>query len=71
MKDQITINGPDGAFDAYIARPEGLPAPGVVVLQELSESSAACLEARVYKGETYMKVKAKVYVSEDPVGAKQ
>ena len=41
MKDQITINGPDGAFDAYIARPEGLPAPGVVVLQELSESSAA------------------------------
>src|SRR5271155_1688736 len=35
MKDQITINGQDGAFDAYIVRPEGLPAPGVVVLQEL------------------------------------
>jgi carboxymethylenebutenolidase len=35
MKDQITINGPDGAFGAYIARPAGLPAPAVVVLQEL------------------------------------
>ena len=35
MKDQITINGQDGAFYAYIARPEGLPAPAVVVLQEL------------------------------------
>ena len=35
MQDHITINGQDGAFDAYIARPEGLPAPGVVVLQEL------------------------------------
>ena len=35
MKDQITINGPDGAFGAYIARPAGLPAPVVVVLQEL------------------------------------
>ncbi len=35
MKDQITINGQDGAFVAYIARPEGLPAPAVVVLQEL------------------------------------
>jgi carboxymethylenebutenolidase len=35
MKDQITINGRDGAFGAYIARPEALPAPAVVVLQEL------------------------------------
>ena len=35
MKDRITINGPDGAFGAYIARPEALPAPAVVVLQEL------------------------------------
>src|SRR5271155_2347312 len=35
MKDQITINGHDGAFRAYIARPEALPAPAVVVLQEL------------------------------------
>jgi carboxymethylenebutenolidase len=35
MKDQITINGHDSAFRAYIARPEALPAPAVVVLQEL------------------------------------
>ena len=35
MKDRITINGHDGAFRAYIARPEALPAPAVVVLQEL------------------------------------
>ena len=35
MKDGITINGHDGKFDAYIARPEALPAPAVVVLQEL------------------------------------
>jgi carboxymethylenebutenolidase len=35
MKDQITINGQNGAFGAYIARPEALSAPAVVVLQEL------------------------------------
>ena len=35
MKDHITINGQDGTFTAYIARPEELPAPAVVVLQEL------------------------------------
>jgi carboxymethylenebutenolidase len=35
MKDRITINGHDGAFGAYIARPEASPAPAVVVLQEL------------------------------------
>src|SRR3984957_6743930 len=35
MKNQITITGRDGVFRAYIARPDGLPAPAVVVLQEL------------------------------------
>jgi carboxymethylenebutenolidase len=35
MKAQITINGREGAFGAYIARPEALPAPAIVVLQEL------------------------------------
>src|ERR1700730_18073368 len=35
MKDQFTINGQDGAFGAYIARPEALPAPAVVVLHEV------------------------------------
>ena len=35
MKDHITIQGRDGAFDAYVARPKASPAPAVVVLQEL------------------------------------
>ena len=35
MKDRISISGHDGTFGAYIARPEVLPAPAVVVLQEL------------------------------------
>jgi len=35
MKDHITIKGLDGAFGAYISRPKTLPAPAVVVLQEL------------------------------------
>jgi carboxymethylenebutenolidase len=35
MKDQITIHGRDGAFRAYIATPEALPAPAVVVLHEV------------------------------------
>jgi carboxymethylenebutenolidase len=35
MNDRITIEGRDGAFDAYIARSKTSPAPAVVVLQEL------------------------------------
>src|ERR1700756_5183302 len=35
MKDHITIEGRDGAFAAYIARPKTVPAPAIVVLQEL------------------------------------
>jgi carboxymethylenebutenolidase len=35
MKTHISIRGRDGAFDAYIARPKALPAPAIVVLQEL------------------------------------
>src|SRR5579859_1881535 len=35
MKDRIAIEGRDGAFGAYIARPAVFPAPAVVVLQEL------------------------------------
>src|SRR5882724_4659884 len=36
-------------------------------LQKYPTAPAACLEARVYKGTTYMKVKAKVYVREEPM----
>src|SRR5271155_4283943 len=35
MNDRITIEGRDGAFSAYIARPKASPASAVVVLQEL------------------------------------
>ena len=35
MKDRIAIKARGGEFGAYIARPKGLPAPAVVVLQEL------------------------------------
>jgi carboxymethylenebutenolidase len=35
MKDHITIEGRDGAFGAYMARPKTLSAPAVVVLQEI------------------------------------
>jgi carboxymethylenebutenolidase len=35
MEDRIAIEGRDGAFGAYVARPKTSPAPAVVVLQEL------------------------------------
>jgi len=35
MGDRITIKGRNGTFGAYVARPRALPAPAVVVLQEL------------------------------------
>jgi carboxymethylenebutenolidase len=35
MQGHITVEGQDGTFTAYIARPEQLPAPAVIVLQEL------------------------------------
>jgi carboxymethylenebutenolidase len=35
MKDRISIEGRDGTFSAYSSRPKTLPAPAVVVLQEL------------------------------------
>jgi carboxymethylenebutenolidase len=35
MQGWIAVNGHEGTFGAYIARPEASPAPAVVVLQEL------------------------------------
>ena len=35
MENKIVIESPDGTFGAYISRPAILPAPAVVVLQEL------------------------------------
>jgi carboxymethylenebutenolidase len=35
MGDKVTIQGPDGAFCAYVARPDAAKAPAVVVIQEI------------------------------------
>jgi carboxymethylenebutenolidase len=35
MSEYITIDTPDGSFQAYLARPATLPAPAVVVIQEI------------------------------------
>ncbi|MGB6447094.1 MAG: dienelactone hydrolase family protein, partial [Xanthobacteraceae bacterium] len=35
MENQIIIQSPAGNFQAYISRPAKLPAPAIVVLQEL------------------------------------
>jgi carboxymethylenebutenolidase len=35
MKGHMIVKGQDGTFTAYIARPEELPAPAIIVLQEL------------------------------------
>ncbi|PMQ04610.1 Carboxymethylenebutenolidase [Dyella sp. AD56] len=35
MNDRVTIKGRDGEFAAYVAQPKALPAPAIVVLQEL------------------------------------
>ena len=36
-------------------------------LEKYPKAPAACREARIYKGETYLKVQGKVYVNEDPM----
>ncbi len=48
MGEFITINCPDGAFQAYVARPATEPAPAVVVVQEIfginDDLKASCHE---------------------------
>jgi carboxymethylenebutenolidase len=48
MTEYITIEVPEGNFQAYVARPEEMPAPAIVVLQEVfgvnSDMRAACDE---------------------------
>ena len=50
MKDHITIEGRDGAFGAYISRPKTLPAPAVVVLQEVFGVNADIRKTRTGRG---------------------
>jgi carboxymethylenebutenolidase len=51
MENQIVIQSPGGTFRAYISRPSKLPAPAVVVLQELfgvnADIRATCDELAV------------------------
>ena len=47
MENRIVIEGRGGAVGAYVARPAALPAPGVVVLQELR--SSACSQSSLGK----------------------
>ncbi|MDI1364129.1 MAG: dienelactone hydrolase family protein [bacterium] len=35
MPETLTITTPDGAFSAYVARPQATPAPAIVVIQEI------------------------------------
>ena len=35
MSEYITVATPDGSFQAYVARPDTLPAPAIVVIQEI------------------------------------
>jgi carboxymethylenebutenolidase len=35
MAEWVQVQGPDGVFRAYVARPQGTPKAGVVVLQEI------------------------------------
>ena len=35
MSEYITVDTPDGSFKAYVARPDTLPAPAIVVIQEI------------------------------------
>jgi len=35
MSEYITVTTPDGSFSAYVARPKALPAPAIVVIQEI------------------------------------
>ena len=41
---EVTIEGPDGRFMAYLAAPEGEKAPGVVVIQEIFGVNAVMRE---------------------------
>src|SRR5271156_1242614 len=53
MENQIVIESPDGTFRAYISRPAKLPAPAVIVLQELfgvnADIRATCDELATQK----------------------
>src|ERR1700759_414020 len=67
MNDRITIEGRDGAFGAYIARPKALPDPAVVVLQELfgvnDDIRKTCDE---FAGQGFIAVAPDLYWRQEP-----
>jgi len=67
MNDQISIQGRDGSFKAYIARPSVLPAPAVVVLQEVfgvnADIRAHCDEI---SGQGFVAVAPDLYWRQEP-----
>ena len=67
MNDQITIHGRDGSFNAYIAKPSVLPAPAVVVLQEVfgvnADIRAHCDEIA---GQGFVAVAPDLYWRQEP-----
>ena len=67
MNDQISIQGRDGSFKAYIARPSVLPAPAVVVLQEVfgvnADIRAHCDEIA---GQGFVAVAPDLYWRQEP-----
>lgn len=67
MNDRITIQGRDGSFGAYIALPSRLPAPAVVVLQEVfgvnADIRAHCDEIA---GQGFIAVAPDLYWRQEP-----
>ena len=65
--DHITVQGHGGTFAAYIVRPKTLPAPGVVVLQELFGVNADIREhCDKLAGQGYHAVAPDLYWRQDP-----
>jgi carboxymethylenebutenolidase len=67
MENRIIIEAPDGTFRAYISRPAKLPAPAVVVLQELfgvnADIRATCNELAA---EGFIAVAPDLFWRQDP-----
>jgi len=67
MGNRMTIQGRDGAFSAYVARPASLPAPIVVVLQELFGVNADIREVcDELAGQGYIAVAPDLFWRQEP-----
>jgi carboxymethylenebutenolidase len=67
MMDHFTVQGRDGTFKAYIARPNTSPAPAVVVLQELFGVNADIRRHRDELAEQgYLAVAPDLYWRQEP-----